>query len=58
MLKKIAGVLLAVVGAFAVGGIALHRHEPINSLWLITAAVCVYLLGYRFYAAWLATRVL
>jgi carbon starvation protein len=58
MLKKIAGVLLAVVGAFAVGGIALHRHEPINALWLITAAVCVYLLGYRFYAAWIATRVL
>ncbi len=58
MLKKIAGVLLAVVGAFAVGGIALHRHEPINALWLVTAAVCVYLLGYRFYAAWIATRVL
>jgi carbon starvation protein len=58
MLKKIAGVLLAVVGAFAVGGIALHRHEPINALWLITAAVCMYLLGYRFYAAWIATRVL
>jgi carbon starvation protein len=58
MLKKIAGVLLAVVGAFALGGIALHRHEPINALWLVTAAVCVYLLGYRFYAAWIATRVL
>jgi carbon starvation protein len=52
------GALLAVVGAFAVGGIALHRHEPINALWLITAAVCIYLLGYRFYAAWIATRVL
>ena len=58
MLKRIAGVLLAVVGAFALGGIALHRHEPINALWLVTAAVCVYLLGYRFYAAWIATRVL
>src|SRR5271170_5912537 len=58
MLKKIAAVLLAVVGAFAVGGIALHRHEPINALWLVTAAVCVYLLGYRFYATWIATRVL
>jgi carbon starvation protein len=58
MLKKIAGVLLAVVGAFAVAGIALHRHEPINALWIITAAVCIYLLGYRFYGAWIATRVL
>ena len=30
---------------FAVAGIALHRHEPINALWIVTAAVCVYLLG-------------
>ena len=58
MLKKLAGVLLAIVGAFAIGGIALHRHEPINALWIITAAICTYLLGYRFYAAWIATRVL
>src|SRR6516165_3794578 len=57
-MKKISGVLLAVVAAFAIGGIAFHRHEPINALWIITAAVCVYLLGYRFYAAWIATRVL
>ena len=58
MLKKLAGLLLAIVGAFAIGGIALHRHEPINALWIITAAICIYLLGYRFYAAWIATRVL
>jgi carbon starvation protein len=58
MLKRIAGVLLAVAGAFAVGGIALHRNEPINALWIITAAVCIYLLGYRLYATWIATRVL
>jgi carbon starvation protein len=58
MLKKIVGLMLAAVGAFAVAGIALHRHEPINALWIVTAAVCVYLLGYRVYAAWIATRVL
>jgi carbon starvation protein len=57
-MKKISGVLLAVVAAFAMGGLALHRHEPINALWIVTAAVCIYLLGYRFYAAWIATRVL
>ncbi len=39
------------------GGIALHRDEPINSLWLVTAALCVYVLGYRFYAKWIETRV-
>jgi carbon starvation protein len=58
VLKNIVGVLLAVVGAIALTVIALHRHEPVNALWIVTAAVCVYLLGYRFYAAWIAARVL
>ena len=58
MIRKIPGVVLAVGAAFAVGGIALERHEPINALWIMTAAICSYLLGYRFYAAWVASRVL
>jgi len=58
VLKNIGGVLLAAVGAIALTIIALHRHEPVNALWIVTAAVCVYLLGYRFYAAWIAARVL
>ncbi len=58
MFRKLSGVALALLAAFALGGIALHRHEPINALWIVTAAVCVYLLGYRFYAAWIAARVL
>jgi carbon starvation protein len=58
MMRKLSAVLLALVGAIAVAGIALNRHEPINALWIITAAVCIYLLGYRFYAAWIAARVL
>jgi carbon starvation protein len=57
MYAKLVGALLAVVGGFAVAGIALQRDEPINSLWIVTAAVCVYLLGYRFYAKWIETRV-
>ena len=57
MLGRILGVVLAIGGAFALGGIALHRHEPINALWLIVAGVCIYTLGYRFYAAWITARV-
>ena len=58
VVRKVAALVLALGGGIALGGIALQRHEPINALWIITAAVCIYLLGYRFYAAWIATRVL
>lgn len=49
---------IAVLGAGAAGGLALHRGESINTLWFITAALCVYMVAYRFYSAWIATRVL
>ena len=50
--------VIALLGASALGGIALNRGESINALWFITAALCVYAIAYRFYAAWIATRVL
>lgn len=50
--------LVAVLGASAVGAIALSRGEAINSLWFVTAAVCIYAIGYRFYAHFIATKVL
>ncbi len=56
--KSVIWVLVALLGAFALAGIALNRGESINALWLITAAVCVYALAYRFYAAWIAAKVL
>ena len=58
MLKRLSGIALAIIGAFALGGIALHRHEPINALWILVASACIYTLGYRFYAAWITARVL
>ncbi|MBK9161734.1 MAG: carbon starvation protein A [Nitrosomonadales bacterium] len=51
-------VTVALLGAAAVGGIALNRGESINALWFITAALCVYAIAYRFYAAWIAATVL
>ncbi len=56
--SRIGWLLVAVLGAAAVGGIALNRGESINALWFITAAACVYALAYRFYSAWLAAKVL
>jgi len=49
---------VALLGAAAVGGIALNRGESINALWFITAALCVYAIAYRFYAAWITSKVL
>lgn len=49
---------IAITGAAAAGGIALNRGESINAIWFIVAAVCTYLIGYRFYSAWVAARVL
>ena len=58
LLKHSIWALIAVLGASAVGGIALNRGESINALWFITAALCVYAIAYRFYAAWIAATVL
>ena len=49
---------IAITGAAAAGGIALNRGESINAIWFIVAAICTYLIGYRFYSAWIAARVL
>lgn len=48
----------ALLGSTALGVVALNRGEAINALWLVTAAVCVYLIAYRFYARFIAERVL
>ena len=49
---------VAVLGAVALGVLALHRGETISAAWLIVAAVCTYAVAYRFYARFLALRVL
>src|SRR2546426_10596782 len=61
-MRKILGhilwVILSVVAALCLAGIALNRGEPINSIWLVLAASCTYLLGFRFYAKFIAARVM
>src|SRR5216110_2033905 len=49
---------VALLGALALATIALHRGEQINALWLVTAALCTYALGYRFYSKFIAAKVL
>jgi len=51
-------ILVAIVGAVALGMIAAVRGEPLNAVWLVAAAACIYALGYRFYSRWVAYTVL
>jgi carbon starvation protein len=58
MLKKYGvWVLVALLGAVALGVIATSQGERINALWLVTAAVCVYMVAYRFYSRFIADKV-
>ncbi|HXE75218.1 MAG TPA: carbon starvation CstA family protein [Candidatus Xenobia bacterium] len=58
LLKMLLWVAVSLLGAGALGTIALERDEPINATWFIVAAGCIYLLGYRFYSAFIAARVM
>lgn len=58
LLKSIAWFAVALLGAYALSGIALNRGESINAIWMVTAAACIYAIAYRFYAAWIAAKVL
>ncbi len=58
ILKKLLWFAVAAAGALAIGLIALARGEPINAVWLVAAAACVYAIGYRFYSRFVAYRVL
>ena len=49
---------VAALGACAYLTIALQRGEPLNSAYILTAALCTYAIGYRFYSKWIAARVL
>jgi carbon starvation protein len=57
-LSTFAWVAVCVVGAGAVGVVAVRRGEPINALWLVVAATCCYALGYRFYSSFIAAKIL
>jgi carbon starvation protein len=49
---------VAVLGAVGLGTIAFARGEQPSVLWFIVAALCAYALGYRFYSAFIAAKVL
>jgi carbon starvation protein len=59
-MKKVVCVVVwagvALLGAGALATIALQRNERISATWFVVAAVCFYLVAYRFYSAFLAAK--
>jgi carbon starvation protein len=51
-------VVIAIVGAIAFAALALGRGESVNAAWLVTAALSVYFIAYRFYSRYIAEQVL
>ena len=58
LLRHIPWLVLAIVGACALGVVALRRGEAINALWIVVAAVAIYLVAYRYYSLFIATKVM
>ncbi|HKD51830.1 MAG TPA: carbon starvation CstA family protein [Candidatus Acidoferrum sp.] len=58
MLKFVAWLAVGLLGAGALGAIAIHRGEPLNAMWFVIAALCCYLVAFRLYSAFIAAKVL
>lgn len=56
--RHIPWLALAVLGACALGVVALRRGEAINALWIVVASVAIYLVAYRYYSLFIATKVM
>ena len=56
--NKLGWAALSLFGAGALAYVALRRGESINAVWVVAAAVCVYLIAYRFYSLYIATKVM
>src|SRR5690349_23106388 len=57
VLSWLGWLLVAVVGAGAFAWLSLSRGEQVSAAWLVTAAVCTYLIAYRFYSRLIASKV-
>ena len=50
--------LVSLTGAGSLAFMALQRGEQVSAAWLITAAVCTYLVAFRFYSAWICAAMM
>jgi carbon starvation protein CstA len=57
-LKLLPWALVFALVLFSLYTLAVSRGEPVNAMWLVTAAIGTYAIGYRFYSRFIAIRVL
>ncbi|GJD30297.1 Peptide transporter CstA [Methylobacterium adhaesivum] len=50
--------LVGALGAAALAIVATTRGETVNALWVVVAAVCVYLIAYRYYSLFISQKVM
>lgn len=55
--EKLIWLAVALIGASAFSVLALSRGEEISAMWIVLAAVSVYLIAYRFYSKFIANKV-
>ncbi|HEX5664482.1 MAG TPA: carbon starvation CstA family protein [Xanthomonadaceae bacterium] len=55
---KLGWAVLSLFAAFCLGTVALSRGETISALWIVSAAVSIFFIAYRFYARFIVTRAL
>ncbi|CAN7466640.1 carbon starvation protein A [Pseudoduganella sp. LjRoot289] len=58
LLRKLGWAAVSLAGAGALGFVALKRGEAISAIWIVVAAVCVYLIAYRFYSLFISSKVI
>ncbi|NBR87552.1 MAG: carbon starvation protein A [Proteobacteria bacterium] len=58
LISTVLWLTVAALGAGAYATIALKRGEPLNSIYLLVAALCTYAIGFRFYSKWIAAKVM
>ena len=56
--SKIGWAALALLGAVCLGVVALRQGEQISALWIVVAAVSIYLVAYRYYSLYIAKNVM
>ncbi len=58
ILKHIPWIIIGIIGAFCLGVVALRRGEHVNALWIVVSSVAVYLVAYRYYSLFIASKVM